>query len=160
MLYPELRLQFVGEVPPAPASPAGSAEAREVPEGETSCPVGKDRWVAVVGYEIVLFAAGAGTEPARELDRQAAYDGRLVATLGNVVVLAGEDAPWAFFRCEGNRLIPVGEVRPDTLRVSGHVLTNDRIFHPYWKSNSVARWERNNTSTRPVLDNLVSPLEA
>jgi len=59
MLYPELRLRFVDEVPPAPMLASG-AETRDVPEGQASCLMGKDRWVAVEGDEIVLFAAGDG----------------------------------------------------------------------------------------------------
>jgi len=127
MLYPELRLRFVDEVPPAPMLASG-AETRDVPEGQASCLMGKDRWVAVEGDEIVLFAAGDGAGPAREIERQATYGGRLVATLGNVVVLAGEDAPWAFFRCQDDHLIPVGEVGRDTLMVSGHILRNGQIY--------------------------------
>lgn len=127
MLYPELRLRFVEAVPTAPAlaSAMGAQEARDT---ETACHVGKDRWVAIEGDELVLYVASSGAEPARELERQAAYAGRLAAVAGDVVALAGEDAPWAFFRCQGDRLIPIGEVRRDTLQIAEHVLVNDQIY--------------------------------
>ena len=128
MLYPELRLQFVDKVPAQPAPLSGNARAAEVLDGETFCPVGEGRWVAVEGDEIVLLAAGDGAGPARELERQATYGGRLVAALGNVVALAGEDAPWAFFRCQGDHLIPLGEIRRDVMQVSEYALVNDQIY--------------------------------
>ena len=128
MLYPELRLEFVDEVPAAPTPLANTIKAREVPEGEAACYVGENRFVAIEGDDIVLFAAADGAGPLRELERQTTYDGRLVATVGNVVVLAGEGAPWVFFRCQGDHLIPVGEIRPDTLQIFEHILMNDRVY--------------------------------
>jgi hypothetical protein len=128
MLYPELRLEFVDEVPAAPAPLANTIKVREVPKGETACHVAENRVVAIEGDEIVLLAAGDGAGPPQELERQTTYNGRLVATLGNVVVLAGEDAPWVFFRCQGDHLIPVGEIRRDTLQIFEHILMNDRIY--------------------------------
>jgi hypothetical protein len=128
LLYPELRLKFVDEVPSAATPLANAPKVREVPEGETTCHVGENRLVAIEGDDIVLLAAGDGAGPPRELERQATYDGRLVATLGNVVVLAGEGAPWVFFHCQGDHLIPVGEIRRDTLEIFEHVLMNDRLY--------------------------------
>jgi hypothetical protein len=127
MLYPELVLHVVDKVPPA-ASVHCPARSRVVPDGATACYVGDDRLVTVEEGAIVLFAVSDGAPPLRELERRSTYPGRLVATLGDVIVLAGMEAPWVFFRCQADHLLPVGEIRQDNLRVLDHVLVDDRIY--------------------------------
>jgi len=88
------------------------------PPEATAQYVGPHGLVALVEDDLTLLDHHVGAIPRFVAVVRGTYPGRLVAAAGDLVVLAGADAPWAFFRCGGNRLAPVGEIGRDALMIS------------------------------------------
>ena len=105
----------------------GERVALPFPPGASAQYIGASGLAVLVDDELLLHEHHFRQAPRLVHRIAGTYPGRLVEVVGDILVLAGDEAPWAFFRCREDRLVPLGEISPDGLRIFERFVAEGRL---------------------------------